>query len=299
MLIAEAASELAEEPDPTLQALGRMLAELGGLTYAGGSAEDAARVDRIAILEQIKHAAAAAQAGEIVRFARSQVAAQRTAGVNYRRLGQGIAEQVGLACRVSGWHGARRLTLARDLVQELPHTLAAMAAGQLSEHAAQLIGTETSHLDPDTRRQVDQQLAAAGVESMSAKQTAAQARRLAYAADPAASLARAVKARKDRRVGCRPAPDTMAWLSALLPVEQAVACLAALRQAGDTAKAARRSANPRPGRSRPAGGTPHRANRRRPGASGSAADGPAGQPAQPRPHRARDHPRPRTPYPPG
>ena len=236
-LTAEPTADLAVEPDPMLGCLAQMLAELGGLTYAGGSAEDAARVDRIAILEQIKHAAAAAQAGEIVRFARSQVAAQRTAGVNYRRLGQGIAEQVGLACRVSGWHGARRLTLARDLVQELPHTLAAMAAGQLSEHAAQLIGTETSHLDPDTRRQVDQQLAAAGVESMSAKQTAAQARRLAYAADPAASLARAVKARKDRRVGCRPAPDTMAWLSALLPVEQAVACLAALRQAGDTAKA--------------------------------------------------------------
>ena len=70
-----------------------------------------------AILEQIKHAAAAAQAGEIVRFARSQVAAQRQAGVNYRRLGQGIAEQIGLACHLSGWHGARRLTLARDLVQ--------------------------------------------------------------------------------------------------------------------------------------------------------------------------------------
>ena len=238
-MTAEAVADLAdEEPDPMLRALARMLSELGGLTYAGEVIDDAARVDRMAILEQIKHAAAAAQAGEIVRFARSQVCAQREAGVNYRRLGQGIAEQIGLACHLSGWHGARKLTLARDLVQELPHTLAAMAAGQVSEHAAQLIGTETSHLDPDSRHQVDQQLAAAGLESMSAKHAAAEARRLAYAADPAASLARAAKARRDRRVGCRPAPDTMAWLSALLPVEQAVACLAALRQGSDTAKAA-------------------------------------------------------------
>ena len=35
----------------------------------------------------------------------------------------------------------------------------------------------------------------------------------------------------------RPAPDTMAVLSGLLPVEQGVACLAALRRAADTATA--------------------------------------------------------------
>jgi hypothetical protein len=227
-----------EGPDPTLEWLGQLLCGLGGLSYAETAVDDAVRVDRIAVLEQIKHVAAAAQAGEIVRFARSQVAAQREAGVNYRRLGQGIAEQVGLACRVSGWHGARRLSLARDLVTELPQTLVAMSRGEVSEHTAQLIGTETSHLDAETRRRVDQQLAASGIGQMSAKQAAAEARRLAYAADPQASLARAAKARKDRRVSCRPAPDTMAWLSALLPVEQAVACLAALRKGGDTARAA-------------------------------------------------------------
>ena len=238
-ITAEPGPDLAlEEPDPTLEWLRQMMCGLGGLGCAKPADDDAVRVDRIAILEQIKHAAAAAQAGEIVRFARSQVAAQREAGVNYRRLGQGIAEEVGLACRVSGWHGARRLTLARDLVQDLPQTLAAMSRGEVSEHAAQLICTETSHLGPEARRQVDQQLAASELKRMSPKRAAAEARRLAYAADPEASLARARKARKERRVSCRPAPDTMAWLSALLPVEQAVACLAALRKSSDTAKAA-------------------------------------------------------------
>ena len=72
---------------------------------------------------RIKAAAAAAQAAEIVAFARGQVAAQREAGVNYRRLGQGIAEQVGLATHTGGWHGARKLTLARDLITELPADL--------------------------------------------------------------------------------------------------------------------------------------------------------------------------------
>ncbi len=43
--------------------------------------------------------------------------------------------------------------------------------------------------------------------------------------------------RKHRRVGVRPAPDTMAVLTGYLPVEQGIACYAALRQHADTAVA--------------------------------------------------------------
>ena len=118
--------------------------------------DDATRIDRISLLERIKAAVAAAQTTEIVRFAQSQVAAQREAGVDYRRLGRGIAEQVGLATKLSPWHGARKLTLARDLTFELSATLGLLAAGEISEYVAQLVATETSHLDRDTRRRVDQ-----------------------------------------------------------------------------------------------------------------------------------------------
>ena len=113
------------------------------------------------MLEKIKAAAAAAQAAEIVQFARSQVAAQRDTGVNHRRLGQGIAEQIGLATHTGGWHGARKLTLARDLTYELSATFDLLTRGEISEYVAQLVATETSHLDAETRRGVDQQLAAA------------------------------------------------------------------------------------------------------------------------------------------
>ena len=43
--------------------------------------------------------------------------------------------------------------------------------------------------------------------------------------------------RKHRRVGLRPAPDTMSLLSGYLPVEQGVACLKALGEHTDTVKA--------------------------------------------------------------
>ena len=219
--------------------LSELLAAVGGLASpgVGGAIDDAVRVERIAVLEQIKGAVAAAQATEIVKFAHAQMAAQREAKVEYRKLGRGIAEQVALACGTSPWHGARQLTLARDLTFELPATFGLLAAGQISEYVAQLVATETSHLDGDIRRLVDQRLVAAGVHQLAPKAAAGLARRLAYAADPEGAVRRARTARADRRVSLRPAPDTMTWFGALLPVEDGVRCLAALTRHTDTLKA--------------------------------------------------------------
>ena len=68
---------------------------------------------------------------------------------------------------------------------------------------------------------------------MSPKQAQARARQLAYEADPQGSLTRGRTARRQRRVTLRPAPDTMSHLHALLPVEQGVACYAALKRRVD------------------------------------------------------------------
>jgi hypothetical protein len=70
-----------------------------------------------------------------------------------------------------------------------------------------------------------------GLVGMSPRQAERLTHRLACEADEEAAVARARKARKDRRVTLRPAPDTMSLLSGLLPVEHGVACLAALEEA--------------------------------------------------------------------
>ena len=85
---------------------------------------------------------------------------------------------------------------------------------------------------------MDQQLAAHRLPELGPKQAAGLARRLAYAADPQSAVKRTRNARTDRRVSLRPAPDTMCWLTALLPVEDGVRCLAALTRHTDTARAA-------------------------------------------------------------
>jgi hypothetical protein len=65
----------------------------------------------------------------------------------------------------------------------------------------------------------------------------ATARKFAYQADPRGYVQRGRTERQHRRVGVRPAPDTMAVLTGYLPVEQGIACYAALRQHADTAVA--------------------------------------------------------------
>jgi len=187
------------------------------------------------VFEQLRGAVAAAQQAEMVAFARSQVEAHIADDtLDPRAVGRGIGDQIGLACRVSPFHGSRRLGIARALVVDLPavHTLLAM--GRISEALADVVVCETRHLNGEQRRLLDKQLGEADLDTLSAARATAVIKQLAYEADRAAYVARGRTARADRRVGLRPAPDTMSVLTGLLPVEQGVACLAALRRHTDT-----------------------------------------------------------------
>lgn len=193
--------------------------ELGSL---GPAADDAERVDRIALLDAVKSAAGATQAFEISEFERSQLAEQRARGVPYQKLGRGIAEQVALARKVSPSTGARQLAFATALCRQLPATKRMLATGQISEWVAQIMVRETAELSASHRRAVDATLAP-DLPAMSPREVAAAARREATGRDPGAAVRRGRRARSDRRVSMRPAPDTMALLSGLVPAEQGVA----------------------------------------------------------------------------
>ncbi len=211
--------------------LAGLVDRLAGLPAA--VVDDAERIDVIAALEKLKAAAGAAQAQVITQFAASQEAANTAMGVPARHAARGVPEQVGLARRVSPASAARQVTQARALIEQLPATFALWQRGEISDHVATIVATETSHLAVADRQLVDKQLAGP-LPALSPKRAHATARRLAIQADPRAAVERARRAREDRRVGIRPAPDTMAVLSALLPCEQGVAAYAALRRHADT-----------------------------------------------------------------
>jgi hypothetical protein len=215
-----------------------MLAQVADLATRPEPVTHAGWVDRIAALERLKAAVAAAQNAQIIGFARAEVEQHLdqvgVGGLDPAAVGRGVADQIALACKVSPYAGSRRLGVARALHADLPETATLLAAGKISEYVAGLVVSETRHLAQQTRRLVDKQLVAAGLEQLSPGRAAALAKKTAYAADPAGYVHRSRTARQDRRVGLRPAPDTMSVLSGLLPVEQGVACYAALRAHTDT-----------------------------------------------------------------
>jgi hypothetical protein len=123
----------------------------------------------------------------------------------------------------------------------MPETFAALERGELSEWRASIVARETDGLDEVQRRHVDAEVVGRlgdRLGSLGDRELMRLVRAAAYRTDPTAVLARSAKAASERRVTIRPAPDTMAYLTALLPVAQAVATHAALTTAADTARAA-------------------------------------------------------------
>jgi Domain of unknown function (DUF222) len=212
------------------------LAEFGSaLRNLDQRVDDVERIDQLRLLEQLKSAAAAAQARVTARFARSQRSEQEVAGVPAKDLGKGVAGQVALARRDSPAKGARHLGLANALVKEMPHTLAALERGVISEWRATILVRETACLSRQDRSKVDAEVAGR-LGSMGDKRTGDEARKIAYRLDPESVVARSRKAATERRVTIRPAPDTMACVTGLLPAQQGVAVFAALTRHADTLK---------------------------------------------------------------
>ena len=238
--------------DPAVQSLRRILdqvAAVDGQPPAVGLLPDAARIDQLRLLEELKAVAAAAQARVTVAFDRSQRAQQHAWGVPREQIGRGVADQVALARGVAASQGSRHLGFATAMA-EMPHTLGLLTRGEISEWVATLLVRETAILTLEDRTAVDERLCAMTVDTETGEITPpavlgwtprrveAAARALAAELDPEAAVKRAAKATRDRRVTIRPAPDTMAYVTGLLPVAQGVAAWANLRNSARAIKSA-------------------------------------------------------------
>ncbi|WP_454809458.1 HNH endonuclease [Paenarthrobacter nitroguajacolicus] len=195
-------------------------------------------IEQLRVLEEMKSAITALQARVAVAFDLAQRAEQAEAGVPVSERGSGVGAQVALARRESPNRGSRLLGLAKALVLEMPRTLAALKSGQLNEWRATLLVKETACLSVEDRCAVDEELApdTGTFEGKGDKAIVAAAKAAAYRRDPRSVVGRASRAAAERMVSLRPAPDTMTYLTALLPVAQGVAVYAALCQAADSAR---------------------------------------------------------------
>jgi hypothetical protein len=185
-----------------------MFDELVRDLFPAAGAEESELVAGIAALERLKAAAAARQARLAAALDISRRAAEAAAGMPAARRGRGVAAEVALARRDSPARGSRHLGFAKALVHEMPHTLAALEAGVLSEWRATIVVRESACLDIEDRRRLDAELCSEvrGLDGVGDAALAAAAKAIAYRLDPHAVVDRAAHAAEDRAVTIRPAP---------------------------------------------------------------------------------------------
>nr|WP_271213187.1 HNH endonuclease signature motif containing protein [Rhodococcus wratislaviensis] len=183
-------------------------------------------IDLLDAIETLKSVGCAVQAvitDDVATSIREDRKARRLPRSEWAR---GVGSQIAFARRESPNRGGRHLGFAQALVHEMPHTLALLRSGRLNEWRATLLVRETACLSAADRGIVDRRLCSdpAILDGVGDRGLIARAKALAVELDAAAVLARHRKAVSERRVTIRPAPDSMAYLSVLMPVEQAV-CL--------------------------------------------------------------------------
>ena len=201
---------------------------------AGGDA--GLGIEWLDAIEALKSVGCAAQAVITDGVATSIRADRRARELPRAEWDRGIASQIALARRESPNRGGRHLGFAQALVHEMPHTLAMLQTGRLNEWRATLLVRETACLSATDRAIVDRRLCSdpAILDGVGDQGLVARAKALAVELDAAAVVRRHRKAVSERRVTTRPAPDSMAYLSVLMPVEQAVCLQATLGRDADS-----------------------------------------------------------------
>jgi uncharacterized protein DUF222 len=199
-------------------------------------ADEATLIERIAELEHLKCVAAAGQVRLTAALDQKRRAREAAQGVPAAKRGRGLASEIALARHDSPNCGGRHLGFARALSYEMPHTLAALEAGVLSEWRATLIVRESACLSVQDRGTLDERMCAdqSELEGNGDTRITAKAKAIAYELDPHAVVDRAVRAERERTVTIRPAPDNMTIVSILLPMARGVSVYASLKRAADT-----------------------------------------------------------------
>lgn len=212
----------------------RFASLLRGEEPAGTEAETLAR---ITAFEELKATIVSAQSAEAVAF---EVLRQRRDALNQvpaRECGIRSAEEIALAKKVSPGSGRRFLSTSRAIVCEMPNTFKALASGEISEDKARVMADETATLPSADRRKVDTRMkmsmGPAGIRSLRT-----EARALAEEMNAEAAAERAERAIANRRVTMTALDDGMGRVSAVLPIQQAVAVYEGLMGAAESVAAA-------------------------------------------------------------
>src|SRR5690625_1325746 len=203
---------------------------------------EADKIDQLQALERAKRALAAVQAEITNAFVNQRQAAEADARVPTSLQLKGIEAEVGLARGESPYVGAALTHTATALCTVLPHTMAALAEGRVSEYHARIVAEQTNHLSDAHRRAID-----AAIAHRLGKASTSQLRKLvqghAYRLEPEAAAQRAAQNAARRGVSLDPAGDGKVYVTAELATHQGLAVMDALKQRTNQRLAAQRRRN--------------------------------------------------------
>ncbi|WP_251424013.1 HNH endonuclease signature motif containing protein [Pseudarthrobacter sp. NCCP-2145] len=181
---------------------------------------------------EAKLAAVKARAVQVLAAATSVVNGPPSSPQEATGQDRSLVAEVGCALVIGDRAAGALLAESHALATALPRTLAALQGGSISwQHAREMVNQtvgldragaaalEAHFLDPDTPRPAG----AATIGEMPAYRFKAKARTWRERHHPESLEKRHTKAAADRRVEYRPDQDGMAWLSACLPADQAMA----------------------------------------------------------------------------
>ncbi|MFR9801253.1 HNH endonuclease [Pseudonocardia sp. RS010] len=176
-----------------------------------------------------------AEIAEAIRaFARAEVEARleqiAAEHVTVEQVEATVVDRLGRVLRVSPTRARAQLRIGRDLHAGLDHIRTLYSSGELDQPKVAAIVTAAKHLDESERSEVDRRLSTHDLRSLGLRRVGDLTRTIAAEVAPEKFVERARAARRDRHVTLSPAEDGMAMLRAYLPVEQGVACYAALRK---------------------------------------------------------------------
>jgi len=150
-----------------------------------------------------------------------------------------LVTELALLTRRTEHRTATLVDTSTALVDRLPATLAAVAAGRVSWEHAEVIAKHADGLDGNALAAYDVRLASLAVE-VNPRQLEKKARHEVELAQPTTAVERAGKAAGTRRIYIDPAADGMAYLTVFAPApeihaiaDRAVRLAAGLKQSGD------------------------------------------------------------------
>ncbi|MDQ1580689.1 MAG: hypothetical protein QOD05_1464 [Microbacteriaceae bacterium] len=144
-----------------------------------------------------------------------------------------LRAELAAALRIPERTAEAQLAVSEALVHDVPDTLVALTAGEISYRHAQILVDNTAALDSATRAALEA-AALPYARNLTAAKFERKIRTLRERANPESIRERHVRAASDREVVFAPARDGMAWLSAYLPAVDALGAFTRLTEWAST-----------------------------------------------------------------